>query len=47
MQDLIWEVLRHLFFRALVEATAYGSKAIVDRFIENGVEIKVTSVVLP
>lgn len=29
-----------LIFRALVEATAYGSKAIVDRFIENGVEIK-------
>jgi L-ribulokinase len=29
-----------LLFRALVEATAYGSKAIVDRFIENGVEIK-------
>ncbi len=29
-----------LMFRALVEATAYGSKAIVDRFIENGVEIK-------
>lgn len=29
-----------LVFRALVEATAYGSKAIVDRFIENGVEIK-------
>lgn len=28
-----------LIFRALVEATAYGSKAIVDRFIENGVEI--------
>ncbi|MDR2816372.1 MAG: ribulokinase [Proteiniphilum sp.] len=27
-------------FRALVEATAYGSKAIVDRFLENGVEIK-------
>ncbi len=26
--------------RALVEATAYGSKAIVDRFIENGIEIK-------
>jgi L-ribulokinase len=24
----------------LVEATAYGSKAIVDRFIENGIEIK-------
>lgn len=29
-----------LVFRALVEATAYGSKAIVDRFIENGVEIR-------
>lgn len=29
-----------LIFRALVEATAYGSKAIVDRFLENGVEIK-------
>ena len=29
-----------LIFRALVEATAFGSKAIVDRFIENGVEIK-------
>ena len=29
-----------LVFRALVEATAYGSKAIVDRFIENGIEIK-------
>ncbi|MBV5282987.1 MAG: ribulokinase [Paludibacter sp.] len=29
-----------LIFRALVEATAYGSKAIVDRFIENGIEIK-------
>ena len=28
-----------LIFRALVEATAYGSKAIVDRFIENGIEI--------
>ncbi len=28
-----------LIFRALVEATAYGSKAIVDRFRENGVEI--------
>lgn len=28
-----------LIFRALVEATAYGSKAIVDRFKENGVEI--------
>lgn len=29
-----------LIFKALVEATAYGSKAIVDRFLENGVEIK-------
>lgn len=29
-----------LIFRALVEATAYGSKAIVDRFIENGIEIR-------
>ena len=29
-----------MIFRALVEATAYGSKAIVDRFIENGVEIE-------
>lgn len=28
-----------LIFRALVEATAYGSKAIVDRFLENGIEI--------
>ena len=28
-----------LIFRALVEATAFGSKAIIDRFIENGVEI--------
>ncbi len=27
-------------FRALVEATAYGSKAIVDRFAREGVEIK-------
>lgn len=27
-------------FRALVEATAFGSKAIVDRFIEEGVQIK-------
>ncbi len=26
-------------FRALVEATAYGSKAIVDRFLENGVKV--------
>ncbi len=29
-----------LIFRALVEATAFGSKAIVDRFLENGIEIK-------
>ena len=29
-----------LIFRALVEATAFGSKAIVDRLLENGVEIK-------
>lgn len=29
-----------LIFRALVEATAFGSKAIADRFIENGLEIK-------
>ncbi len=29
-----------LIFRSLVEATAFGSKAIVDRFLENGVEIK-------
>jgi L-ribulokinase len=28
-----------LIFKALVEATAFGSKAIIDRFIENGVEI--------
>ena len=27
-------------FRALVEATAFGSKAIVDRFAEEGVEIR-------
>jgi L-ribulokinase len=27
-------------FRALVEATAFGSKAIADRFAENGIEIK-------
>lgn len=27
-------------FRALVEATAFGSKKIVDRFLEQGVEIK-------
>jgi L-ribulokinase len=29
-----------LIFRALVEATAFGSKAIIDRFIENDIEIK-------
>jgi L-ribulokinase len=29
-----------LIFKALVEATAFGSKAIVDRFLENGIEIK-------
>ena len=29
-----------LIFRALVEATAFGSKAIIDRFLENNVEIK-------
>ena len=29
-----------LIFRALVEATAFGSKAIVDRFIENNIEIE-------
>ncbi len=29
-----------LIFRALVEATAFGSKAIVDRILENGVEIR-------
>ncbi len=29
-----------LIFRALVEATAYGSKAIVDRFLENGIKIE-------
>ena len=28
-----------MIFRALVEATAFGSKAIVDRFLENGIEI--------
>ncbi len=27
-------------FRALVEATAFGSRAIADRFVENGIEIK-------
>jgi L-ribulokinase len=29
-----------MVFRALVEATAFGSKAIVDRFLENGIEIE-------
>lgn len=29
-----------LIFRALVEATAFGSKAIVDRFLENGIRIE-------
>ena len=29
-----------LVFKALVEATAFGSKAIVDRFLENGIEIE-------
>jgi L-ribulokinase len=29
-----------MVFRALVEATAFGSKAIIDRFLENGIEIK-------
>ncbi|MDR1720070.1 MAG: ribulokinase [Dysgonamonadaceae bacterium] len=29
-----------LIFRALVEATAFGSKAIIDRFVENGITIK-------
>jgi L-ribulokinase len=28
-----------MVFRALVEATAFGSKAIVDRFLENGIAI--------
>lgn len=28
------------FFRALVEATAFGAKKIVDRFVDEGVEIK-------
>jgi L-ribulokinase len=27
-------------FRTLVEATAFGSKAIIDRFLENGIEIE-------
>ena len=29
-----------MIFKALVEATALGSKAIVDRFLENGIEIE-------
>ena len=29
-----------LIFKALVEATAFGSKAIVDRFLENDIEIE-------
>lgn len=29
-----------VIFKALVEATAFGSKAIVDRFLENNIEIK-------
>jgi L-ribulokinase len=29
-----------MVFRAFVEATAYGSKAIIDRFLENNVEIR-------
>ncbi|MCL1821729.1 MAG: ribulokinase, partial [Prolixibacteraceae bacterium] len=29
-----------MIFRTLVEATAFGSKAIVDRFLENGIEIR-------
>ena len=29
-----------MIFKALVEATAFGSKAIMERFIENGIEIK-------
>jgi L-ribulokinase len=28
-----------VIFRALVEATAFGAKAILDRFIENGIRI--------
>lgn len=28
-----------VIFKALVEATAFGSKAIVDRFLENGIQI--------
>ncbi|MBK5720612.1 ribulokinase [Dysgonomonas sp. Marseille-P4677] len=29
-----------LIFRALVEATAFGSKSIIDRFLDSGIEIK-------
>ena len=29
-----------MIFRALVEATAFGSKAIIDRFLENNIEIE-------
>lgn len=29
-----------VIFKALVEATAFGSKAIIDRFLENGIEIE-------
>ena len=29
-----------MIFRALVEATAFGSRAIIDRFLENGIEIE-------
>ena len=29
-----------MIFKALVEATAFGSKAIMERFIENGIEIR-------
>lgn len=29
-----------MLYRALIEATAYGTKAIIDRFIEEGVSIK-------
>lgn len=29
-----------MIFKALVEATAFGSKAIVDRFTDNGIEIR-------
>lgn len=31
-----------MVFKALVEATAFGSKAIVDRFVDNGINIKQT-----